>query len=184
VTPEHVVPQVIEALAIAIEGGLNIPIVYNTSAYDAVESLEELNGIVDIYMPDFKYWSAERSRVYLKAEDYPEVARAALEAMFAQVGDLVLDAKGIAQRGILLRHLVMPGQLEETRAILEWIASELSSNTYVNLMDQYRPAGKVTSQKYPELNRRVTSAEYREAVSLARDLGLRLDERHSELGLH
>jgi putative pyruvate formate lyase activating enzyme len=179
VTPEHVVPQVIEAVALAVEGGLTVPIVYNTSAYDALESLEQLDGIVDIYMPDFKCWSAESSRVYLKAEDYPNVARAALQEMFRQVGDLVLDARGIARRGILLRHLVMPGKLEETRAILEWIASELSPNTYVNLMDQYRPAGKVNRNRYAEINRGLTSAEYREAVEIAEELGLRLDARRA-----
>ena len=177
VTPEHVVPQVLETIAVAVEAGLRIPIVYNTSAYDALESLELLHGIVDIYMPDFKYWSVERSRVYLKAEDYPEAARAALREMHRQVGDLVLDQRGIAQRGILLRHLVMPGQLDETRAILTWVAEELSSNTYVNLMDQYRPAGKVSRTRYAEINRPLTSAEYREAVEFAEELGLRLDRR-------
>ena len=179
VTPEHVVPQVIEAVAIAVEGGLSLPIVYNTSAYDALESLKELEGIVDIYMPDFKYWSVELSRAHLKAEDYPEVARAALKEMHRQVGDLVVDAAGIARRGILLRHLVMPGQLEQTRAILEWIARELSPNTYVNLMDQYRPAGKVNGSRYAEINRGLTSAEYREALDIAEGLGLRLDGRQS-----
>jgi putative pyruvate formate lyase activating enzyme len=172
-----VVPQVLEAIAVAVEAGLRIPIVYNTSAYDALESLELLDGIVDIYMPDFKYWSVERSRVYLKANDYPEAARPALKEMHRQVGDLVMDQRGIAQRGILLRHLVMPGQLDETRAILEWIAAELSPNTYVNLMDQYRPAGKVSRTRYTELNRSLTSVEYREAVEFAEGLGLRLDER-------
>jgi len=181
VTPEHVVPQLLEAIAAALEAGLRIPIVYNTSAYDALESLELLDGIVDIYMPDFKYWSTERSRTYLKAEDYPEAARAALEEMHRQVGDLVVDQRGIAQRGILLRHLVMPGQLNETRAILKWIAEELSSNTYVNLMDQYRPAGKVSRTRYAEINRSLASAEYREAVEFARELGLRLDERRGLL---
>jgi putative pyruvate formate lyase activating enzyme len=179
VTPEHVVPQVIEAVAIAVDRGLDVPIVYNTSAYDALESLELLAGIVDIYMPDFKYWSVEQSRVHLKAGDYPEVARAALKEMHRQVGDLVLDEKGLARRGILLRHLVMPGQLEQTRAILEWIAAELSPNTYVNLMNQYRPAGKVNAALYPELNRCITSAEYREVLELAGALGLRLDTRRS-----
>jgi putative pyruvate formate lyase activating enzyme len=179
VTPEHVVPQVIEAVAIAVEEGLSLPIVYNTSAYDALESLRDLDGIVDIYMPDFKYWSAESSRTYLKAEDYPEVTRAALQEMFRQVGDLVLDARGIARRGILLRHLVMPGKLEEAHAILEWIAKELSPDTYVNLMDQYRPAGKVNRNRYAEINRGLTSAEYREAVEIAEELGLRLDARRA-----
>jgi putative pyruvate formate lyase activating enzyme len=178
VTPEHVVPQVIEALAIAVENGLRLPIVYNTSAYDSLESIELLDGVVDIYMPDFKYWSAERSRTYLMAEDYPEAARAALKEMHRQVGDLVIDANGLARRGILLRHLVMPGQLDETRQILEWIAAELSPSTYVNLMDQYRPAGKVGHGHFKEINRPLSSDEFREAHRMAHEAGLtRLDER-------
>jgi putative pyruvate formate lyase activating enzyme len=178
VTPEHVVPQIVEALAVAIPKGLNLPIVYNTSAYDSMESLELMDGIVDIYMPDFKYWSPERSKVYLKAEDYPEAARAAIKEMHRQVGPLVFDADGLAKRGLLIRHLVMPGCLDETRAILEWIASELGPDTYVNLMDQYYPAGKVSSAQYPEINRRLTLREFEEAKAIARDLGLkRLDER-------
>ncbi|MHC4108290.1 MAG: radical SAM protein [Planctomycetota bacterium] len=180
VTPEHVVPQVLEALAIAADGGLSLPIVYNTSAYDAMESLELLDGIVDIYMPDFKYWSADKSARYLKAEDYPEAARAAIAEMHRQVGPLKTDANGLATRGVLIRHLVMPGGLDETRAILEWLASELGTETYINLMDQYRPAGRVCGERYPELNRRLSSAEYRRAHELAAELGLsRLDERHS-----
>jgi putative pyruvate formate lyase activating enzyme len=152
--------------------------VYNTSAYDALESLRLLDGVVDIYMPDFKYWSPEACRQYLKAEDYAEAARAALLEMHRQVGDLGIDEHGVARRGILLRHLVMPGGFEETREILEWISRELGPDTYVNLMDQYRPAGRVTSTRYPELHRRLAPAEYRGALELARDLGLRLDERH------
>jgi putative pyruvate formate lyase activating enzyme len=178
VTPEHVVPQVLEALAVAIEGGLTLPIVYNTGAYDSLESLALLDGIVDIYMPDFKCWSAERSRAYLKAEDYPEVARAAIREMDRQVGPLALDASGLARRGVLIRHLVMPGCLEETRAILEWIAAELGTDSYVNLMGQYRPAWKVSAERYAEINRPLTSREFAEARAVARDLGLtRLDER-------
>ena len=179
VTPEHVVPQVIEAVVEAIDLGLNIPIVYNTSAYDALDSIDLMDGIVDIYMPDLKYWSEERSRTYLKAEDYPEAARAAIRAMHRQVGVLVLDADGLARRGLLVRHLVMPGGLGETRAILEWIATELGPETYVNLMDQYRPAGKVDATRYSDINRRVTSHEFREAQEIARDLGLRLDSRRA-----
>jgi len=175
VTPEHVVPQVLEALALAVERGLSLPIVYNTSGYDAVESLRLLDGVVDIYMPDFKCWSAERSRRYLKAEDYPDAARAALREMHRQVGDLRFDDTGLARRGILLRHLVMPGLLEETRAILEWVAAALGPNTYVNVMDQYRPAGRVSGRRHAEIDRRLTPAEYAEAVGIARALGLRLD---------
>jgi len=178
VTPEHVVPQVLEAVAMAVEGGLTIPIVYNTSAYDAMESLELMDGIVDIYMPDFKYWSPELSARYLKAEDYPDAARAALEEMHRQVGPLRIDANGLATRGVLIRHLVMPGGLDETRAILGWVARELGTDTYINLMNQYRPAGRVCADAYPELNRRVTSGEFETAVEMALDLGLtRLDDR-------
>ena len=178
VTPEHVVPQALEALAVAIERGLALPIVYNTGAYDALESLALLDGIVDIYMPDFKLWTEERSRAYLKAKDYPEVARAAIREMHRQVGPLVIGADGLARRGLLIRHLVMPGCLEETRSILAWVASELGPDTYVNLMDQYRPAGLVGPGRYAELNRRLGGAEFRQAWQMARELGLqRLDER-------
>jgi putative pyruvate formate lyase activating enzyme len=178
VTPEHVAPQVVEAVSEAAGGGLHLPIVYNTSAYDALESLALLDGIVDIFMPDFKYWSAERSKAYMKAADYPEAARAAIKAMHAQVGPLVFDEDGLARRGLLIRHLVMPGCLDETKAILEWIVSELGPQTYVNLMDQYFPAGKVGAAAYPEINRRPTSAEFGEAQRIANDLGLRrLDVR-------
>ncbi|MBW8056938.1 MAG: radical SAM protein [candidate division NC10 bacterium] len=178
VTPEHVVPQVVEAVAVAVDLGLHLPIVYNTSAYDSLESIEFMDGIVDIYMPDFKYWSRERSQTYMKAENYPDAARAAIKAMHRQVGQLVLDADGLAKRGLIVRHLVMPGCLDETRAILEWIATELGPDTYVNLMDQYYPAGKVTAEQYSEINRQLTSREFTEAQEIARGLGLRrLDER-------
>jgi putative pyruvate formate lyase activating enzyme len=179
VTPEHVVPQIVEAVALAIEHGLRLPLVYNTSAYDSLDSLALVDGMVDIYMPDFKYWSAERSRIYMQAEDYPDAARAAIKEMRRQVGPLMLDANGLATRGVLLRHLVMPGCVDETRAILKWIASELGPDTYVNLMDQYYPAGKVGPDRFPEINRRLTRPEFREAQQIAAALGLkRLDERH------
>jgi putative pyruvate formate lyase activating enzyme len=177
VTPEHVVPQVLEALPVAIDAGLRLPIVYNTSAYDSPESLALLDGVVDIYMPDFNYWSPAGPRRYLMAEDYPEAARAAIAEMHRQVGPLVLDGDGLARRGVLVRHLVMPGQLDETEAILRWLATELGPATYVNLMDQYRPAGKVGDGRFPEIARRVSPAEYRHAVAFAGALGLRLDRR-------
>jgi putative pyruvate formate lyase activating enzyme len=183
VTPEHVVPQIVEALAEAVDLGLRLPIVYNTSAYDALESLALLDGIVDIYMPDFKYWSAERSRTYMKAADYPEAARAAIAAMHAQVGPLVVDEEGLARRGLLIRHLVMPGGLDDTRAILAWIARELGPGAYVNLMDQYYPAGRVNATTFPEINRRLTALEFAEARAIALDLGLRLDVRRPHRGL-
>jgi putative pyruvate formate lyase activating enzyme len=187
VTPEHVVPQVLEALVIAVEEGLRLPIVYNTSAYDSMESLRLLDGIVDIYMPDFKFWSPHLAQRYVKAKDYPEVARRVILEMHRQVGDLVIDEDGLARRGLLLRHLVMPGFLEETKAILRFVAEEISRNTYVNLMDQYYPAGRVDAQHYPELNRRLTRSEYAEAVAYAQELGLtRLDRRRSLhwIGVH
>jgi putative pyruvate formate lyase activating enzyme len=184
VTPEHVAPQLVEAVAVAVDRGLRLPIVYNTSAYDALESVELMDGIVDIYMPDFKYWSRERSRIFLKAENYPDAAMAAIEAMHRQVGSLMVDEEGLAKRGLIIRHLVMPGALDETRAILQWVADRLGRDTYVNLMDQYYPAGKVGAAQYPELNRRLTSREFGEARAIARALGLRrLDVRrpHAEL---
>jgi len=178
VTPEHVVPQVIEALADAVERGLELPVVYNTSAYDSLESLELLNGVVDIYMPDFKYWTTSASRTYMKAENYPEAARAAIRTMHEQVGPLTFDEDGLARRGLLVRHLVMPGDLEETRAILQWIAEELGHDTYVNLMDQYHPAGRVNGQSFPEINRPLHAQELEQARAMAREFGLRrLDER-------
>jgi putative pyruvate formate lyase activating enzyme len=183
VTPEHVVPQIVEALPIAISYGLSLPLVYNTSAYDSVESLELMDGLVDIYMPDFKYWSRESSDKYLKAADYPEVARRTIKMMHDQVGRLQWDEDGLATRGLLIRHLVMPGALDETRAILDWIVSELGADTYVNVMDQYYPAGKVNGESYSEINRRLTPAEFAEARRYAVNIGLRLDERQSTKGL-
>jgi len=177
VTPEHVVPQVLEAIEVAVRRGLSVPIVYNTSGYDAVESIELLDGVVDIYMPDFKVWSSGRAKDLLKAEDYPEATRAAIRTMHEQVGPLVVGADGLARRGLLVRHLVMPGMLEETEAILTWIATELGSDTYVNLMDQYRPSGKVGGDVHPEIDRPLERSEFHAAREIARDLGLRLDRR-------
>jgi putative pyruvate formate lyase activating enzyme len=183
VTPEHVVPQLLEALVLAVREGLTVPLVYNTSAYDSLDSISLMDGIVDIYMPDFKLWSKERSGRYLKATDYPEAARAAILAMHRQVGPLVVDSDGLARRGLLIRHLVMPGCVAETNAILEWIAAELGPASYVNVMDQYRPAAKVGRGCFPDIDRQVTSSEYQEAIATARSLGLRLDSRRSSLSL-
>ncbi len=178
VTPEHVVPQVVEAVVAAIDRGLHLPIVYNTSAYDALDSIALMNGLVDIYMPDFKYWSAESAATYLKAADYPQAARLAILAMHEQVGRLVIDADGLARRGLLVRHLVMPDSLGDTRRILEWIVSTLGPDTYLNLMDQYRPAGKVSEERYSAIDRPLEQTEFEHARRLARELGLRrLDER-------
>lgn len=177
VTPEHVVPQVLEALVIAVEGGLRLPIVYNTSAYDSMESLRLLDGVVDIYMPDFKIWDPEKAHRYLKARDYPEVARRVIMEMHRQVGVLKFDEQGLAKRGVLVRHLVMPGDIAGTEHILRFLAQEVAPDTFVNVMAQYYPAGMVSPERYPEINRRISSQEYWRAIRLAEELGLRLDER-------
>lgn len=172
VTPEHVVPQILEALPAAIGRGLHLPIVYNTSAFDSMESLSLLDGIVDIYMPDFKYWDPDRSRRFLKSPKYPETARTVIREMHRQVGDLTFDKNGLAAHGLLVRHLVMPEGLNDTQNIMRFLSEEISPNTYVNIMDQYRPAGKVSSEKYTALNRRISLEELRSAVAHARASGL------------
>jgi putative pyruvate formate lyase activating enzyme len=178
VTPEHVVPQVVEAIADAVARGLSIPIVYNTSAYDSLDSLELLGGLVDIYMPDFKFWGRETSRRYLKAKDYPGRAREAIVEMQRQVGPLRFSPEGIARRGVLVRHLVMPGLLHETQEIFEWLAREVSPDTFVNIMAQYRPENRVGERgrdgevQYAEINRRPTGEEMNRAYRLAWEAGL------------
>jgi uncharacterized Fe-S radical SAM superfamily protein PflX len=141
VTPEHVVPQILEALPLGVDAGLRLPTVYNTSAYDSPESLELMEGVVDVYMPDFKLWSAERSRRYLAKRDHAEVARHSVREMHRQVGDRVIGEDGMARRGLLVRHLVMPGLLDETESIPRFIATELGPGTDVNLMAQYTRRG-------------------------------------------
>ncbi|MCP4204578.1 MAG: radical SAM protein [bacterium] len=178
VTPEHVAPQVVEAIAEAIPRGLALPIVYNTSAYDAPSSLALLDGLVDIYMPDFKFWSNDSSKRLAKAEDYPERARAAISEMHRQVGPLRFGPDGTARRGVLVRHLVMPGQVEETKAILRWLSEELSPDTYVNIMGQYRPqyqvgaTGRDGNAKHADIDRRPATRELRTAYDAARRAGL------------
>jgi len=181
VTPEHVVPQVLEALLIAIPGGLRLPLVYNTGAYDSLESIRLMNGVVDVYMPDFKLWDPQLCAKYLRAGDYAEAARRVIKAMHDQVGELSVDEDGLALRGVLVRHLVMPGLLEETRSVLHWLATGVSPDTYVNLMDQYRPAHKAgTEPQFSEINRRVSGSEFRQALSCAEEAGLwRLDARRA-----
>jgi len=178
VTPEHVAPQILEALLIAVEGGLRLPLVYNTGAYDSLDSLELMDGLVDIYMPDFKFWDPEMARRYLRAPDYPEAARRAIKEMHRQVGSLVVDEEGLALRGVILRHLVMPGDIAGTREILRWIARELGPDTYVNVMPQYYPAGKVSEREHAEINRCITHGEFQEALEAASEAGLHhLDNR-------
>jgi putative pyruvate formate lyase activating enzyme len=179
VTPEHVVPQILEALLIAVERGLRLPLVYNTSAYDSLESIQWMNGIVDVYMPDFKLWDAEHCRKYLVASDYAEAARRVIAAMHAQVGELTVDENGLALRGVIVRHLVMPGLVDDTREIMQWIAEHLSRDTYVNVMDQYYPAHKAeTEPRFAEINRGIIDNEFCSALELARHAGLwRFDTR-------
>ncbi|MDD3620133.1 MAG: radical SAM protein [Desulfobulbaceae bacterium] len=176
VTPSHVVPQILAALPAAIDKGLRIPIVYNSGGYDSPAALSLLEGVVDIYMPDCKFWTRETSSLYTRAADYPEVMRQAVREMHRQVGDLVLDEEGIAVRGLLVRHLVMPGHLDETGEILTFLARDISPRTYVNLMDQYHPCHKAF--RYEKIKRPLSADEYEQALSLARECGLsRLDQR-------
>jgi putative pyruvate formate lyase activating enzyme len=176
VTPEHVVPQILEALPLAVEGGLRLPIVYNTSAYDSPDSLELMEGVVDVFMPDLKLASSEATRRYLGKREYAEVSMRNVKEMQRQVGDLVLDEQGMARRGLIVRHLVMPGLLDETEQVLRFVAEELGPDTYVNLMGQYYPAGK--TERYEEINRRPELEELERAFEIADELGLRrLDVR-------
>ena len=183
VTPEHVVPQVLEALPIAVEGGLDLPLVYNTSAYDSPRSIALLDGVVDVYMPDVKLFDPDHCHRYLGVRDYPEVVREVVPAMHAQAGDLVVDEDGLALTGVLVRHLVMPGLVDDARAILAWLA-QLSTDMYVNVMEQYRPDHKVLDrERYADIARPTTSKEHREALVAAREVGLwRLDTRWRPLG--
>jgi putative pyruvate formate lyase activating enzyme len=179
VTPEHVAPQVAEAIAAAVPQGLNVPIVYNTSAYDGLSSLQLMDGLVDVYMPDFKFWEPATARRLARAADYPERAREAIAEMHRQVGPLRMGDDGLARRGVLVRHLVMPGLLAESAAIFSWLADELSPDTYVNVMAQYRPDYRVgTSERYADINRRPTPEEIEAAYEAARHAGLwRFDKR-------
>lgn len=173
VTPTHQVPQILKALPIAVGGGLQVPLVYNCGGYEALETLRILDGVIDIYMPDFKYADANVAKQYSNVENYPEIARAAFREMHRQVGDLTLDRRGIARRGLLVRHLVLPNNLAGTAEVVRFLA-ELSEDTYVNIMDQYRPCYR--AHEYPPLARRPTRAELEDAVQLARAAGLhRLD---------
>jgi len=147
VTPSHVVPQILSALEIAIQQGLSVPLVYNSGGYDLPATLRLLEGVFDIYMPDFKFWDAEVAETACQVKDYPQIARRALREMHRQVGDLKIDENGIAQKGLLIRHLVLPGGLAGTREIMRFIAREISTNSYVNIMSQYRPCGRAAEIK-------------------------------------
>ena len=176
VTPSHVVPQILAALDKAIALGLRVPLVYNTGGYDRPETLRILEGLFDIYMPDFKFWDSKVAEEFSDAPDYPEVAQEALKEIHRQVGDLVVNEQGIAQRGLLIRHLVLPQGLAGTREFMRFLAKEISPNSYVNIMAQYRPCGRASEVK--ALRRSITDEEYQQAIQVAHEEGItRLDER-------
>jgi len=174
VSPSHVVAQTLAGVLIAAQQGLRLPLVYNTGGYDALDSLRLLDGVIDIYMPDMKYSSAAIAKVYSKIPHYPEINQVALREMHRQVGDLILDENGMAQRGLLVRHLVLPNGLAGSAETLRFLAQEISPNTYLNIMDQYHPA--FNARQFPKLRRPITSQEYIKVVELAKSAGmLRLD---------
>jgi putative pyruvate formate lyase activating enzyme len=171
VTPTHFVPQILKAVSLAKERGFTLPIVYNTSGYDSVEALRLLDGLVDIYMPDMRYADNAVALRYSVAPHYVEINRAAVMEMYRQVGNLVMDGRGIALRGLLVRHLVLPGGLSGTESIMKFLAEEISRDVYISLMSQYFPAFK--SGEHPEINRRITESEYNEAYEIRTRYGLR-----------
>jgi putative pyruvate formate lyase activating enzyme len=174
VSPTHVVPYILEALELAVGMGLYLPLVYNSGGYDSVETLELLDGIIDIYMPDMKYSNAKIAEQLSGIKDYPRVNKAAIKEMHRQVGDLQLDEQGIAQRGLLVRHLVLPNRLAGTEEIVAFLAQEVSTNTYLNIMAQYHPCHQAFD--IPQLSRPVSKQEFYEAIDLAHRQGLnRLD---------
>ncbi|MDF1499116.1 MAG: radical SAM protein [Anaerolineales bacterium] len=180
VSPTHVIAEFLEALELAVQDGLRLPIVYNTGGYDSPEALALLDGVINIYMPDMKYAHDEYGKRYSNVPNYPQINQAAVREMHRQVGDLQLDEEGIAQRGLLVRHLVLPEGLAGTKEIVDFLATEISKDTYLNLMDQYRPAYK--ARDYEPLSRPLTSAEYAQVVEWALEAGLhRLDDRRSRL---
>ena len=181
VTPSHVVAQIIAAVEIAARRGLTLPLVYNTGGYDSPEALKLLDGIIDIYMPDMKYGDSTLARRYSKVRNYVEVNRAAVEEMHRQVGDLVIDEDGLAHRGLLVRHLVMPGGIAGIEQVAAFLAREISPRTYVNLMDQYYPCYR--ADEYPPLDRPITDEEFRAARRIAERCGItRFDERAVRFG--
>jgi len=170
VTPTHFMPQILKALGVARERGFNLPVVYNTSGYESLEALRLLDGIVDIYLPDMRYSDDSVARTYSAAPHYPEINRAAVKEMFRQVGNLVLDEDGIATRGLIVRHLVLPNGLSGTREVMKFLAEEISKDVYISLMSQYFPAYK--AHEFSKLSRRITSEEYEEAYHIMQKYGL------------
>ncbi len=177
VTPSHVVPQILEALVHAVDDGLSVPLVYNSGGYDSLDTLVLLDGIIDIYMPDVKFMDKESAGKYLDADDYPEGVKRALKEMQRQVGDLQIGEDGLAVQGLLVRHLLMPDNLIDSKTVFSFLAKQISADCYINIMDQYRPCFK--AGEYPELLGSISAAEYNEAVRIAKDYGLkRIDKRN------
>jgi putative pyruvate formate lyase activating enzyme len=170
VTPTHFTAQIVDALVLAIEKGLELPIVYNCGGYESVETLKLLEDIVDIYMPDIKYSVDENALKYSGIQDYWDVVTKALKEMHRQVGDLKISKRGIAQRGLLMRHLVLPNNIAGSKKVIDFVADEISKNSYINIMDQYRPS--YNAFKYEKLNRRITPSEYKEVIDYALNKGL------------
>jgi len=170
VTPTHYIAQLVAALPRAVERGLAVPLVYNCGGYESLEVIRLLDGIIDIYMPDVKFADPEIAATYCNARDYPDVVKTVLLEMHRQVGDLELDDRGIASRGLLIRHLVMPNGTAGTAALMSFVAREVSVHSYVNIMNQYRPLYE--ARGYPEINRHITDHEYREAIHIAEREGL------------
>ncbi|TAN60951.1 radical SAM protein [bacterium] len=181
VTPTHVIPQILKALLLAIEGGLNIPLVYNSSGYDSAETLRLLDGIFDIYLPDARYADSAISLKLSRAKDYPAVNQAALKEMYRQVGIARTDSAGIAESGLIIRHLVLPNNLSGTEVITRFISQRLSKDTWISLMSQYFPCHK--AQDYPEISRRVTQEEYLRAMNIMYSCGLHNGWVQDEQGL-
>ena len=182
VSPTHVVPYILEALELAAEKGLHLPLVYNSGGYDTIETLRLLDGIVDIYMPDMKYSDAKTAEELSGIKDYPKVNKAAVKEIHRQVGDLQLDEDGVAQRGLLVRHLVLPNKLAGTEEVVSFLAQEVSSNTYLNIMVQYHPCHRAFD--IPQLARPLNNKEFQDAIDLAHQQGLnRLDKDQLSLPL-
>ncbi len=171
VTGTHYIPEIVESVNYAREQGLSIPIIYNTSGYETVESLKLLEGIVNAYLPDFKYWDGELAKKYSHAEDYPEVAKKAIEEMVRQVGNLKFNEDGFIQSGVIVRQLLLPGHTKDSKAVIKYLFNTYKDKIYISLMSQYTPMAHI-SEKYPELNRRVTKREYESVVNYALELGV------------
>lgn len=172
VTPTHYIPQIIEALDQAKQQGLHLPVVYNSSGYERTESLKQLEGYVDIYLPDFKYWNSETAKRYSMAEDYPQAAKSAVAEMVRQTGNPEFDGRGVMRKGVIVRHLLLPGCLEEAKQIVRYLYETYGDSIYMSLMNQYTPLDTLDREKYPELSRKITEEEYEALVDYAIELGV------------